>query len=125
MNTAQKLRIKEGDTIRLVSTPDDYVERLGELPTGVTFHASAGNSPTAIHLHVNSVAELAVSFPELLDELMAAQRVWIVYPRKKKYAEGDANRDSIWKYLESQKWKAVANYPVGEDLSAVWAKPTG
>ncbi len=125
MTTARKLRIKEGDVVRLLATPEDYVERLGELPGGVRFIATGGTTPAAIHWLVTKVDELAERFPELLPDLRATLRVWIVYPRKKSYEEGDANRDSIWKYLESQNWKAVANYPVDGELSAVWAKPAG
>lgn len=122
MTTAQKFRIKAGDTVRLLAAPADYPDRLGPLPEGVTFTDDAAN-PAAIHWLVNTVAELSDSFPGLRQELTEAGRVWIVYPRKKKYASGDANRDSIWQYLKTQGWTAVANYPVDDGLSAVWAKP--
>lgn len=125
MTTAQKLRIKTGDTIRLVGTPADYAERLGELPADVQFSSNAVPGPAAVHLFVTTTAELAEEFPALLAELAAANRVWIIYRRRKSYSPGDANRDSIWEYLKTQEWTAVANYAVDSELSAVWAKPAG
>ncbi len=125
MTTSQKLRMKEGDLIQLVGTPDDYPSRLGELPAGVRFQTGMAENPAAIHWLVSTTDELAARFPELLPELEAARHVWILYPRKKKYAHGDANRDSIWNYLKTQNWKAVANYPADDTYSAVWAKPAG
>lgn len=123
MTTAQKLRIKEGDVIQLLATPDDYPSRLGELPADVQFLTGDTDSLTAVHWLVRTVDELAARFPELAARLEAAERVWILYPRKKKYGPGDANRDSVWNYLKTRNWKAVANYPVDDELSAVWAKP--
>lgn len=123
MTTSQKLRIKEGDLIQLVGTPDDYPSLLGELPAGVRFQTDTAEIPAAIHWLVNTIDELGARFPELLPELEAARHVWILYPRKKKYGDGDANRDSIWNYLKTQNWKAVANYPADKTYSAVWAKP--
>src|SRR5690625_619224 len=123
MTTAQKLRIKAGDVIRLIGTPDDYDRRLGELPAGVRFSDSAQPGTAAVHLFVATTEELAEQFPGLLPELEAADRVWIIYRRRKKYSPGDANRDSIWEYLKSRNWTAVANYAVDGELSAVWAKP--
>lgn len=125
MTTSQKLRIKEGDLIQLVGTPDDYPSRLGELPVGVRFQTDTAETPAAIHWLVSTTDELAARFPELLPELEAVRHVWILYPKKKKYDDGDANRDSIWNYLKTQNWKAVANYPTDGTYSAVWAKPAG
>src|SRR5690554_3968268 len=97
MTTAQKLRIKDGHSIRLLTTPADYESRLGELPDNVTFQTpGTGGTPDAIHWLVSTLDELAGRFPELEPELRSTERAWILYPRKKKYADGDANRDSIW-----------------------------
>lgn len=123
MTIADKLRIKSGDTVRLIATPDDYVKRLGELPEGVKFiEVSQKEASSAVHWFVRSVSDLESQFSNLVGELMVAERVWIVYPRKVKYNEGDANRNSIWKYFEKQGWKAVANYPIDGYYSAIWIK---
>lgn len=123
MTTAQKLRIKAGDVIQLVNTPADYQERLGDLPADVRFTSEPAEKLAAVHLQVGTVAELSDRFAELLPQLSAAGRVWIIYTRKKSYAPGDANRDSIWQHLKTRDWTAVANYPIDNELSAVWAKP--
>lgn len=123
MNTVQKLRITSGNTIRAIGIPENYESLLGELPEGVRFTDSMLDDVVAIHWLVRSISELEAEFPKKLDELRSVEKVWIIYPRKAKYQAGDANRDSIWQFLETRGWKAVANYPVGEEYSAVWAKP--
>ncbi|HEX6427551.1 MAG TPA: YdeI/OmpD-associated family protein [Niastella sp.] len=98
----QKLKIKEGFTLRTVNAPVDFKKYLAPLPDGVSI------SPTAkkfqqIHWFVLNKAQLDKELPAVLDLVKDDVLCWCYYPKGSSKLQTDLTRDKGWDTLLQHK----------------------
>jgi hypothetical protein len=86
-SAAQKLGIKEGAQVAVVDPPADYLQVIGELPTGVAFEESPRQYPA---LTLWFVRELDVYLEGLrrMRDGAGKTRLWVIYPKLQAKARG-------------------------------------
>ena len=110
--TAQKLKIKEGDTLRTLHAPADFVASLDGLPLGVKV---SGTTKTFQQLHwfVKDSAQLEEELQEVLNLLKENCTLWIYYPKGTSKIQTDLTRDKGWESLRSQsslQWLSLVSF---------------
>ena len=110
-STSQKLRIREGMTLKTVDAPKDFETELGELPTGVAVFPAARKFDQ-VHWFVRSQAELAKGLPEITGWLTGTVVCWIYYPKLSSGIKTDLRRDTGWDMLmkENFKWLSMVSF---------------
>ncbi len=78
----KKLGYTEDFKVALGNAPEDYAEILGELPSGVTFHASLSKQIDLVHAFVVDRADLAKRLKRFREALRDDVIVWISWPKK-------------------------------------------
>ena len=98
LTTAQKLKIKEGDSILAVNAPTDYKESLGQLPAGAKI---TNNQKGASHVHwfVKDRAQLEKELKKVLPLITDDSVCWIFYPKGTSKIQTDLTRDKGWDEL--------------------------
>ena len=84
---AQKLGIREGDTVTLVDPPRDYIHVLGKLPDGVSFDEAGGRAAVTLWF-VRDQADYEAALPEMR-EYAAHGKFWVLW--QKQAARKNAN----------------------------------
>ncbi len=92
---AEKLGIKTGAKILLVSVPDNYLELVAPLPENVEFVSDATRSATGAHVFAKSADDLASLLSELRKALQPSCFVWVSWPKKASKVETDITEDTI------------------------------
>lgn len=98
LTTAQKLRIKEGDTVLTVNAPPDYKKSLGELPAGAKItdgRKDAGH----VHWFVKDRAQLEKELKNVLPLIKQDTVCWIFFPKSSSKIQTDLTRDKGWDEL--------------------------
>lgn len=95
---AEKLKIKEGYTLRTVNAPAGFKENLSPLPAGVTLTTS-GKKYQQIHWFVLNQAQLEKDLPKLLALLQEEVVCWTYYPKGTSKIQTDLTRDKGWESL--------------------------
>lgn len=95
---AQKLKIKEGYTLRTINAPADFKKGLGPLPEGVTISPTAKNFQQ-IHWFILNKAQLDKELPKIMPLVKAETLCWCYYPKKTSSLQTDLARDTGWESL--------------------------
>jgi hypothetical protein len=95
---AQKLRIKDKDTLLALDAPADFKKNLGKLPAGVNL-ATSGKEYNQIHWFVMNKAQLEKQVGKILKLLKEDTVVWVYYPKGSSKLQTDLNRDKGWEIL--------------------------
>lgn len=77
-----KLGIKPGGRLALVSAPDGFDAMLGELPAGVETVVGDGPPADVIVFFTTELASLASRFQSLREQLATGGGLWIAWPKK-------------------------------------------
>ncbi|HET7790901.1 MAG TPA: DUF3052 domain-containing protein [Gemmatimonadales bacterium] len=91
----QKLGIKEGTRIALVSAPRGYRKTLGPLPAGVRVTTSARGALPFIQFFAVARRDLAKRFPALVRSLAPHGGLWISWPKQTSGKATDLKEDLI------------------------------
>jgi hypothetical protein len=98
---AQKLKIKEGFTLRTINAPADFKKDLGPLPDDVSI------SPTAkdyqqIHWFILNKTQLDKELPKVMPLVKDDVLCWCYYPKGTSSLQTDLTRDKGWDNLLKQ-----------------------
>jgi len=97
-STAQKLRIKEGYTLRSINAPADFSKKIGSLPGGVTISRNAKNYDQ-LHWFVMSKAQMEKELEKVLKLMKDDVILWIYYPKGTSKLQTVLTRDKGWENL--------------------------
>ena len=118
MSLANKLQIKEGQSVTILHAPAGVHI---DLPEGVRRTSSVAGSEVVIVFATNR-AELG----QRADPFVAAARrdalAWIAYP-KAGQLETDLNRDSLWELLRERGIRPVRQVAIDDVWSALRFRP--
>jgi len=96
--TAQKLKIKEGNTILAINAPSNYRESLGDLPADVKI-TDSGKPANQVHWFVKDRAQLEKELKKVLPIIKDETICWIFYPKGTSKIQSDLTRDKGWDEL--------------------------
>ncbi|THU38159.1 bacteriocin-protection protein [Niastella caeni] len=95
---AQKLKIKDGFTLRTINAPDDFKKHLAPLPAEVTISSSAKNFQQ-IHWFILNKAQLDKELPKVMPLVKGEVLCWCYYPKGTSKIQTDLTRDKGWDNL--------------------------
>ncbi|OQP40714.1 hypothetical protein A4H97_13910 [Niastella yeongjuensis] len=98
---AQKLKIKEGFTLRTINAPADFKKELGPLPDDVSISPTAKNYQQ-IHWFLLNKAQLDKELPKVLPLVKEDVLCWCYYPKGTSSLQTDLTRDKGWDNLLKQ-----------------------
>jgi hypothetical protein len=119
---AQKLFIKEKNKIYFVNAPENYLEKIGDLPNNVIIVKKLEKDLDVIQIFVKNKAELEDYLPKVKDFLKEKGKLWITYYKGTSKIKTDINRDSINEYALSLNLKGIFMISIDEDWSALRVK---
>ncbi len=118
---AQKLLIKNGNTVLVVNPPKDAVSLLDPLPEGASLarHSAAAD---VILLFATSRKALTEHLEKVKSRTTSQGLLWVVYPKLTSKLKGDIHRDSINAYAQTIGLQGVAMIAIDEEWSALRLK---
>ncbi len=120
---ADKLQIRQGQTLVVSNAPSGMVERLtAELP-GLRVTAEPAPSPDAVLLYVTSLAEARQLASDAMQKVSPDALLWIAYPKGGSKMPTDVNRDRLWDALQETGWRPVRQVALDEVWSAMRFRP--
>lgn len=99
---AQKLKIKEGATLRTLHAPVDFKSVIGDLPPGVTISEKT-KSFDQVHWFVQTKAQLEEELDDVLSLLKEGVTLWFYFPKGSSKIQTDLTRDTGWESLQKRK----------------------
>lgn len=96
--TAEKLRIKPGNTLLTLHAPASFQKDLGKLPAGVRL-VSTGSKADQVHWFVKSKAQLEKELSKVMKLLKPGMVIWVYYPKTTSGVQTDLTRDKGWDRL--------------------------
>ncbi len=91
----KKLGFKASMKVALLGAPDDFEEKLGDLPENVELHSSLTRHVTLAIWFVRSRSELDGEAAFLSERLPEAASLWIVHPKKAGRYRVDFNQNDV------------------------------
>ncbi len=91
----EKLGIKPGTPVVLLSGPPGFPAALGPLPAGASVHTRLSRGARFIHQFASRRADLAAAFPRLAKSLADDGMVWISWPKKTSKVATDLTVDVV------------------------------
>ncbi len=119
---AERLFIRPGNTVLLVSPPAGYLAKLGALPQGVSIVSDSSLPVEVIQVFIANRAELEQQLPRLKQLMSAKGMLWVTYTKGSSKIKTDINRDTINAYAQSINMQGVAMISIDEDWSALRLK---
>ena len=101
-SVAQKLKIKEGSTIRTVNAPADFKKKLEGLPDGVKISAEARDYHQ-VHWFVLNRSQMEKEINSVLKLIKDEVVCWVYYPKGSSKIQTDLTRDKGWDSLLNHK----------------------
>jgi len=95
---SQKLKIKEGYTLRTINAPENFVQTLSPLPAGVKISGDAKNY-NQVHWFVRNKAQMERELNNILKLIKDDVVCWIYYPKGASKIQTDLTRDKGWDAL--------------------------
>lgn len=112
----KKLQLKPGARL-WVWPPTEQLP--AELTADTIEHTQLAEADAAV-LFTNTLAEVNAVIDEHKDALAPLRAVWFIYPKGN---ATDFNRDSLWRRLLEDSWRASSNVSYTDTLSAIRARP--
>jgi hypothetical protein len=91
----EKLGIKEGFRIAILNPPENYIQTLGALPSGVTVEERCGTGLDLIHCFVMSRRQAADAISALKDNITSRGALWVSWPKALSRVKTDLNENII------------------------------
>ena len=118
----QKLFVKQGMTLRLMSAPDDFADRLRDLDA--TFLSARSKQPAdLVLLFARNRQDLEAQLDRAAKPWLPAAALWLAYPKGTAKAKSDINRDSIREYAASIGLDTVSLISIDDVWSCFRLKP--
>ena len=95
---AQKLRIKEKDSLLTVNAPPEFKKNLGVLPAGAKI-ITTGKDYDQVHWFVQNKAQMLKEMKKVLTMVKENVILWIYYPKGTSKMQTDLTRDKGWEDL--------------------------
>lgn len=121
-SVAQKLLIKPRFKVLIVNAPEDYRDKLGELPPDVSVAGSPSGPADLVQVFVRSMEELKKQLAGLSGVVKPGGLLWVSYPKGTSGLKSDINRDSIREYARTVGLEGVAMISIDETWSALRLK---
>ncbi|WP_205511497.1 YdeI/OmpD-associated family protein [Longitalea arenae] len=99
---AQKLKIREGFTLRTINAPADFKKQLGVLPDKVLIDARAKDFQQ-IHWFILNQAQLNKELSKVKPLVKGEVLCWCYYPKGSSALQTDLTRDKGWDKLLEEK----------------------
>lgn len=99
---AQKLKIKEGATLRTIHAPANFEKVIGDFPPGVVISESS-KSFDQVHWFVQTKAQLEEELESVLSMLKEGVTLWFYFPKGSSKIQTDLTRDTGWESLQKRK----------------------
>lgn len=115
--TAQKLKIKEGNTILSINAPSGYKKSIGPLPAGVKI-IDSGKTFEQVHWFVKDKAQMEKELKKVLPLIKSNIICWIFYPKGTSKIQTDLTRDKGWEELLKHDMQWVSLISFDDDWSA-------
>ena len=119
---AEKMYLREGYRLLLLSAPPGYAARLSPLPKGASVVRSAAGKADWIQLFVRSGKDLERGLPAAKRRLAPQGLLWVSYAKGGSPLAADVNRDVIISVAPRFGLQPVAQVAVDSDWSAVRLK---
>ena len=114
----KKLKIKLGQHIRVINSPDGFLDELGSLLEGVDLSNEFDGQRDFILLFVSNSKQLEENLPAALDSLKEDGLFWLSYPKKSSKIETDLSRDQGWDALTKAGLRPVSLVSINDTWSA-------
>jgi hypothetical protein len=118
-SVAQKLFIKEGQSVLSINAPKNYTALLGELPQGAKLTTKISAPVDAIHFFADSRKDLEAHAPKLKGRLKPNGLLWIMYHKGTSKVKTDIHRDTINAYAHTIGLEGVMLISIDEDWSGM------
>jgi hypothetical protein len=119
----QKLQLKAGQRLVVLSAPEGYAERLAVELTGVELRQQSADAAEAVLLFASSLAEAERLMPEGIRAAKEDGLLWVAYPKGSSGIKTDINRDTLWRASEFTGWRPVRQVAMDEVWSAIRFRP--
>ena len=119
----KKLRIKPGQRLLVLNSPQGYIQSLTDLPEGVVVSENPVGEHDFVHLFVKNRAEFARLGDVAMDAVQYDGLLWISYPKRSSQVETDLARDAMWDLTSDRGLRPVAQVSIDEVWSAVRFRP--
>lgn len=93
----KKLGIKEGHRVAFVGKPDNFLDELGQMPTGAIAVSPKAKDIDLILLFAKSEARLIKDFDKLSKRIKQAGALWVAWPKKSSGVATDLIFDVVQK----------------------------
>jgi hypothetical protein len=109
--TAQKLKIKEGNTILAINAPSGYRRSIGNLPSGTKI-TDSGKTFDQVHWFVKDKAQMERELKKVLPLIKNNVICWIFYPKGTSKIQTDLTRDKGWDALlrHDMQWVSLISF---------------
>lgn len=119
----KKLQVKEGSTVLIINSPDNYLSFLEPIPNTVKIAFSAEGEYDVIQLFIYNSSQLKEELDWLIKHLKSKGVLWITYPKKSSGIVSDLSMMSSWDELEKYNLKPVAAIAINKDWTGIRVKP--
>ena len=118
----QKLFIKKGMTLRLISAPDNFADSIRD--PDVTFLSERSKQPAdLVLLFTRNRNELEAQLDRARKFIVPSGALWLAYPKATLKLKSDIHRDSIREYAASIGLNTVSLISIDEVWSCFRLKP--
>lgn len=114
---AQKLQLKDGQSLKLINPPAGYELFLASEKVIIV------ESSDAVLLFINSLAEVGQIVPPAFQSVPADALIWVAYPKGSSGVKTDVNRDKLWGALKRTGWRPVRQIAIDNVWSALRFRP--
>jgi hypothetical protein len=119
----KKLGIKPKQRITIVNAPNEYRERLGELPADVELATTLDGTFDLVHVFVKNKAEIDQYAPNAIRAVKPGGLLWFSYPKKSAKIPTDISRDFGWDAAFNAGWRPVTLISIDDVWSAFRFRP--
>ena len=91
----KKLGIKKNYRVRLINSPENYFDLLGELPNGVKFLQRKSSKIDFIHLFAKDVKTFEKYFIKIKEEIKKDGMIWVSWYKKASKIPTNLSEDVI------------------------------
>ncbi len=115
----KKLKIKNGDKILILNSPEEYLSQIKDSFEGVEIVTTAEGKHSFIQLFVKNLDDLKEKVSIVMDLMEKEAILWISYPKQTSHLKSDINRDSCWNTMYLYKLKGVTQVSINRTWSAI------
>lgn len=91
----KKLGIKKNFRVRVINSPENYFDLLGELPTEVKFLQRKSKEVDFIHLFAKDIKTFEKNFFKIKNEIKKDGMIWVSWYKKASKISTDMSEDVI------------------------------